>query len=322
MRQAGQHRLAPVGRRRAIGNLAIPLLLCCLNSPASAQWFDRQSMLATVLIERSDGEAVVPHGTGFLLWNYASPNSPIIVTCAHLLKRDKVLVRVNADSSLIAFATRTRQRFIRVNGRTWEVVDRTLRTEIDLHTLGPGALATDSLSDVGAFIIDVGSHIQVGTDQPGMKFADVIKISASAMRRRQALSLGDELYFVGFPCGIGVGTQLEPVIRSGSVAWLSQASHEFLIDALSYGGNSGSPVFSKAIFGRRPGDASWDAPYLVAMVIGHVSNTVEGVLVQPDPKRPVVERQSVASNIGLVRCVWIDDILKVTQQLGAACVVR
>ena len=296
------------------------LLVLSWGTIANAQWFDGQSVKATVLIERRQGDAVVPHGTGFLVWNYSSPDSPYVVTCAHLLNRDQVYLRLNADSSLVRAADRAQWRIIKIGERTWELAGQTLRTEVDLRSLRPRAIATDSLRDIGVFKLDVGSAIQVGPQQEGVLFADAKRIPSSGIRKRHDLALGDELYFVGFPLGIGTGRKLEPVIRSGSVAWLSLESDEFLIDALSYGGNSGSPVFSKAIFGRTRGEASWDAPYLVGMVIGHVGQDVNGVLTQPDPKQLVFERQFVSSNFGLVRCVWIDDILEVIGRLRASAV--
>lgn len=300
---------------RAMKCLFVSTALLLVTSVAGAQWFDQQSIKATVLIEKQDTSGVVPYGTGFLLWNYASPDSPIVVTCEHLLRRERIFVRFNADTSLISALSQGGARFVAVDGRTWEVVDHTLRTEVVLSHLGPEQFAVDSLLDIGAFVLNIGGAIRIGSQEMATKFADIVRIPASAVRKRHDISLGDELYFVGFPFGMGAGPRLEPLIRSGSVAWLSPESPEFLIDALSYGGNSGSPVFSKAIFGRKRGDASWDAPYLVAIVTSHISQDVAGVLTQPDPKKLAFQRQIVSSNLGLVRCVWIDDILRLVTKM-------
>lgn len=286
-----------------------------MSSVAAAQWFDQQSIGATVLIEKQDGAAIVPHGTGFLLWNYASPDSPIVVTCAHLLKRNRIFVRVNADTSLLGTIPKGAADSITVGGRTWQIVGGTLRTEVILASLGSAAFATDTQRDIAVFVLAMGGTFQINGEASIARVADIVNIPASAVRKRREISLGDELYFTGFPFGIGVGPRLEPLIRSGSVAWQSPGSYEFLVDALSYGGNSGSPVFSKAIFGRTPGEAKWDAPYLVGMVTGHVGEEVGGVLIQPDPKKLTFERELVANNVGLVRCVWIDDILRLVRKV-------
>jgi hypothetical protein len=200
--------------------------------------------------------------------------------------------------------------------RRWDIVGTKLRTQIDLSAMGPDMFAKDSLADVAVFILDLPSRIQLDSRGPTVKLADIVEYSFSGIRKREELVLGDELYFVGFPFGIGADVTLEPVVRSGSVAWMGQGSSEFLIDAFSFGGNSGSPVFAKAVpVGRSRGVAMWDKPLLVGMVCGHEGQDLQGVLTQPDPDRPDIQRQDVNINFGLVRCVWIDNVLSLIESM-------
>ena len=134
------------------------------------------------------------------------------------------------------------------------------------------------------------------------------------MRFEKDLSLGDEIYFVGFPFGIGAHHRIEPLVRSGSIAWISENSREFLLDAFSFGGNSGSPVFLKRLIGTKPGVLRWEKPFLVGMITGHHSIRLENVLTQPDPSVLKFEKGTINLNLGLARCVWVDDILHIANK--------
>ena len=78
-----------------------------------------------------------------------------------------------------------------------------------------------------------------------------------------------------------------PLVRKGSIAWKSSKNSEFLLDAFSYGGNSGSPIFTLSDIQNRT--------YLIGMVTGHL----------PSEK---------SENIGLAKCIWVDDIMKLVEK--------
>ncbi len=120
----------------------------------------------------------------------------------------------------------------------------------------------------------------------------------SKIRFRKDVSLGDEFYFIGFPLGLFVDKRLSPILRSGTVAWMSDESTHFILDAFSFGGNSGSPVFSKIILGRKPGELNWEDAYLSGMVVGHFYDENDHKI-----------------NIGLAKCLWIDEIIKLTEDM-------
>jgi len=107
------------------------------------------------------------------------------------------------------------------------------------------------------------------------------RLGISCTRPRDSCHLGDEVFFTGFPLQIGADSGgLEPVVRSGSIAWCPRRAREFYVDAFSLAGNSGSPVFAKrSVMG--------DPVALVGMVFGHrydISDTLR-------------------KNAGLARCV-------------------
>jgi hypothetical protein len=278
-----------------------------------AQWFDQQSISSTVLLEKWQDTAFVPFGTGFAIHNYSSVR-PIIVTCAHLLKRSEIYVTVNADSMLLAYATKTHIDTIVFDKLKWVVDGKKLRTRVSLRIQPRPTYAAQTGLDVGVFLIDLPSRILQNSGDT-LKISKILGIPRSQLRMRKDVKLGDELYFVGFPFGIGVETELEPLVRSGSVAWSSEMSDEFLLDAFSFGGNSGSPIFSKIVLGRKPGNLEWDSPHLVGMIIGHIGDSIEGILTQPNPKLPAIIRETrELQNYGLARAIWIDTIVPLIEQ--------
>ncbi len=278
----------------------------------SAQWFDPQSLSSTVLIEKKIApDSMVVHGTGFALWNYSYPEMPIIITAGHLLQnRTDLYISLNADSSIISFMKKNNIDTLLFGKMKWTLEQNKLRTNLNLFTGLRPSYFVDSTLDVGMFLIQLGMSAY-NDSADSMKIADLLLIPRSMMRSRKDISLGDELYFVGFPFGLGAYSINQPIIRSGSVAWVSESSSEFLLDAFSFGGNSGSPIFSKRIFGRKFGEINWDEAYLVGMVVGHHGQRVEGILRQPNPKENLLDRISFETqNWGLAIGIWIEDILK------------
>lgn len=281
-----------------------------------SQWFDKTSLRSTVLLEKQEGSSLVPLGTGFVMWNYANPDYPIVVTAGHLLKRSEIYVSVNADSQLITMAKKKNISSIKCTKLMWNLIDHKLTSKVSLITGSKQTFIIDDSTDVGIFLIDLYTSGQFTKDDT-TKIAELTLIPRSQIRFRRDVSLGDELFFVGFPFGIGTSGYIEPIVRSGSVAWLSASSHEFLLDAFSFGGNSGSPIFSKIVLGRKPGELNWDNPYFVGMIVGHIGENVQGLLTQPNPNTAKIDRIDIETqNYGLARCVWSDEILRVIKNVN------
>ena len=161
--------------------------------------------------------------------------------------------------------------------------------------------------------------ITFGNDS--IKICNVKSFPKSFMRLKKDVKLGEDIYFLGYPYMIGtkegysINTNIgsirsgqyktdvtTPVLRTGIVSWKSDTNKEFLLDAFSYSGNSGSPVFTKAKFGK-PG------PDLIGMVIGHLNENLEF----EDVKNINKSKTKTYGNMGLARCLWIDDILDVVK---------
>jgi hypothetical protein len=288
------------------------IILVLSSSTCLSQWFDQQTVDGTVLLEKLQDGKFLAHGTGFVFFNYKDPQYPIVVTCAHLLKNPEIYVTVNADSSLIAKYQNHKIDSLRLAKRTWVLQDGKLRCRVRLTKTPIETFVVHPTLDIGAFLIDLGSAALDDSGRVTQELCKLKMLPASRILHRKEVATGDEAFFVGFPFGLGTESSVNPVIRSGSVAWEDPTTSEFLLDALSFGGNSGSPVFTKGTLSRKPQVIHWEDPMLIGMILGHLGDSLEGILTQPNPALNIVERKSVElQNWGLARCVWVDEILPI-----------
>jgi len=297
-------------------NLINSLLFFFLVTNIYSQWYDLQSTQVTVLLEKEVNGRMETYGTGFLLYNYDNPNTSIVVTCAHLLKRSTIFVSINADSSLISLVKQQTNNVavIPAKNRVWLIEGNRIRCPVMLMEEPKKTYVKHDSLDIGAFLINYPfREIKDDSGKVTLKFSDKLSIPKSGIRLRSNASIGDEVYFVGFPFGIGNFDFISPLVRSGSIAWFSNEESIFLLDAFSYGGNSGSPIFLKRILSK-PGQIGWDSALLAGMIIGHQSLQLENILTQPDPKKLEFIKSKIDMNLGLARCVWSDDILKIAEE--------
>jgi hypothetical protein len=288
------------------------LILTLFCTVGLTQWLDPQTLKSTVLLEKVQGTNFITHGTGILMYNYDNPTELIVVTCAHLLKnKNQISVRVKPDSSFIKLLKETGQKHLLVENAL--VINNTVRFIADIS--GQKSFIHPQL-DIAAFRLKIPPVFHItDSSRTQIDMSKLLGIPKSGVAYRKELSLGDEVYFVGFPLGYGATEFVEPIVRSGSVAWLPIKDNVFLLDAFSYGGNSGSPIFRKRIVGTKPGEISWSSSKLIGMVVGHQSIQLNNILNQPNPDELKFEVTDIDLNIGLARCVYIDDIMYSINQL-------
>ena len=279
---------------------------------AFSQWLEPQSLQATVLLEKIENGKFVTHGAGILLYNYINPSENIVVTCAHLIKgKGEICIRVKPDSTFL--------RILSASGQKQLVIDNAIsinNTVRFIANLNDSDKYINPELDIAAFRFKIPPVFH-NTDSSStqIQMTKVRSIPRSGIEYKKNLALGDEVYFIGFPLGIGATNSVEPIVRSGSIAWLPEKENTFLLDALSYGGNSGSPVFRKIIIGAKPGSLEWSSSKLVGMVIGHQSMKLENILNQPNPNELKFEKTDIDLNIGLAICVYTDDIMATVNKL-------
>ena len=295
---------------KELSRLLIILSVLLHTNISNGQWLEKQSLNTTVLLEKIDKNGFSPYGTGFLVYNYDNTEEQIVITCAHLIRGKKTIsLRVNPDSSFINRLSAQARKGVLFKNVLIE--ENSIRFIIDL-TKTPVYIHPEL--DIAAFNIVV-PILAIEPNSSPIKPVNFLFVPQSMIKKRADLSLGDEVYFIGFPLGYGTFKYVEPIVRSGSIAWLPKDENIFLIDAFSYGGNSGSPIFQKRIVDSQHGDLTLAASKLVGMIVGHQSIKLENMLNQPNPDELKFEAKDVDLNIGLARCVYTDDINYVIEKL-------
>ncbi len=265
----------------------------------NAQGFDEQMLKTTVLIEKIENNKFINHGTGFIMYNYNNPSELIVVSCAHLFINKKVIsVRVTPDPSFIQYLEKQNIKGVVIDNVF--VVDNFVRFVVILDT---NNFRKHPTLDIAAFkfSIPVISH-EVDSIETYINFTQLAGIPKSMIKYRNEIKLGGESCFIGFPYGLGSTELVEPVVRLGSVAWLPKNLDFYLLDDFSYGGNSGSPIFQNS--------------KLIGMVIGHQGITIKNILNQPDTSKLRFEVNDIDLNLGLAKCLYVDDIMKVVNEIS------
>lgn len=268
-----------------------------------AQWLDRKYLDNIFLIEKKDSLDFLPFGTAFALYNYTNSKYPIMVTCAHVvLGQSELYLSQAIDSTVLAFCKKNKIDSLESGGIKWFISGNRLRCKIDFRSY---PIVVDRDLDICVFakplaVFEMPSNI-VG-EYPTIKTSI---IPSSLFSMRSDINLGDEVYFIGFPLGIGTKNKIEPLVRTGSVAWVSESANYFFLDALSYGGNSGSPVYTKP--------TSDNGTNFIGMVTGHTSQRLKNVLTQPN-KDQIEIYPDLDVNYGLARVVFVDDIIKLAKR--------
>jgi len=250
--------------------------------------FNTDYINCTVLLEKRIDTTFVPHGTGFLIKDYSKKYSHYLVTCEHVLKNPEIYISIPATTEIIEKLNSLGTNSILIGDNIWILDGEVLRIGVKLN-LNKSYVKHDSI-DIGVVGVSIGSWLY---DNDTVKMSNVLGIPRSLISKRRDVPIGIDVYFSGFPYMIGTTLGLlntknysshipTPLIRKGILAWKDPDSKEFLLDAFSYSGNSGSPVFIQADL--------YNKPLLIGMVFGHLPSTI-------------------SDNMGLARCVWIDDIL-------------
>lgn len=215
-----------------ITKLLMKALLCvfilfnlCQGGGLNPDWKKGIVLIEKVKKTGEGKDRLVAHGTGCIVWHYGEPEKGILLTNKHIFTgRDSVLLRFNKkpeyiDDDSIGFIRQVL--YLRQVGH-------------NLWTAHP-----DSQVDLA------GIPIQVDT------LADVIIYPFSLFKPVWTVNEGDEILFLGFPLGLTGTRRNYPIVREGIVALKTDEGVEgkdvFLIDALVFRGNSGSPVFLKPV---------------------------------------------------------------------------
>ncbi|NIQ01904.1 MAG: serine protease, partial [Nitrospinaceae bacterium] len=104
------------------------------------------------------------------------------------------------------------------------------------------------------------------------------------------------MYVLGFPMGIMAPERQYVIARSGIIArirdTLEKRGHDFLIDAMVFPGNSGSPVISKPEIISIQGTPSLPKPCLIGIVVSYLTYKDTALSQQTGQPRVIFEENS------------------------------
>jgi len=176
-------------------------------------WFPKDILNTIVPIVRSIGKIgarneVKPHGTGFLV---GYKNLFALVTCRHVVVDTTNLgVIINGDETPTFMAI---EPFQEKMGLSW-------------------LFHPDQKVDLALTFIGLPHNHQHKLTPIGM------------IERSNIEGLGEEVFYIGFPMGLGLGEQIIPILRRGSIsAYMDDG--RVLVEGNAFPGSSGSPVWLK-----------------------------------------------------------------------------
>ena len=106
-------------------------------------------------------------------------------------------------------------------------------------------------------------------DRSAVVAVDEDYIATSKVMEREGVSIGDEVYALGFPLRLAGEERNYPIVRSGIIARLDDEilkNHYYYVDVAIYPGNSGGPVILKPATSNLPGTSKITKPYLIGVV--------------------------------------------------------
>ncbi len=281
----------------SISNLSFSQTVAVVNSDVIESTIE-----PTVLLEKRVGNTFIPHGTGFLLYSYKD-NWPVLITNEHVLKNSEIFVNIPSDTSFVNYFSNVKKndkleiiKHLKKNNIYLGNNPKKLRLRIDLTRDTTFKTHPDSI-DIAGFKLNHINGIQVNSKK--ITLFKTSSIPKSHYENMINLGRGDPVYFIGFPQRLGTYTgygrqQLfksdlpNHLVRQGIISLITEDQSEFLIDAFSYGGNSGGPVFK--LGNPRKGKKGFT---LIGIITGHL-NMKEG-------------------NMGLATCFSINKILELVE---------
>ncbi|MEJ7588496.1 MAG: trypsin-like peptidase domain-containing protein [Ferruginibacter sp.] len=286
--------------------LFTPVSIIC---SAQIKDFYKTTSNAAILLYKKTNGRLIAHGTAFLLCNNDNgSDETILVTCEHVTHHDTLIAAIPATDSLrreflknkqttISFASNSGIQTIGFDGNNL-LFDIPIKPGINSY---PHANL-----DLVAIFCDL-PNTMVNNENNVVSLSNLKTLPKSYISEKNEMYAGQEITFVGFPSGIGTqngfyGTSLgrdqrtNPLFRKGIISWTSDNADIFLVDGFSYGGNSGSPIFSI------PNSESEGK--LIGMVFGHLNDEIEIKNVVTDSLDDAIKSTtSLHINNGLAKCI-------------------
>jgi V8-like Glu-specific endopeptidase len=232
--------------------------------------FAKDLLKSIVLIEREEGENIVPHATGFLIGFKKEENKYFIflLTNKHVFN--------NYDKLWLRFDKKDEEKTERFNinlkdkdGKNRWLAHNNPKVDIAMLTISPNFL-NEKRIDYKFVPDDVFVYPE--------KFEDI------------GVELGDEIFIVGFPQGIIGQNKNYAIVRTGSIAKIDKEKINqdalFIIDGNIFPGNSGGPIFTKPEIASLEGTKKIDKNLLLGIVSSHLLHQQIFYNIQSSPPIP------------------------------------
>ncbi len=266
------------------------ILLLIILAPnlhyAQVSGFNENLRRIVVAIEKKQGDEYSYHGTGFILYDYDSPLR-YIVTNKHIIGSHKTLyVTLPIKGNILA------QEGQKID-EIWTVTNNNIRGRVEL--IPDSTVVICDEYDLAVFKMELPTIII--RDNKDTFLVDRVSVPNSAIKTLDKVSIGTDVFFIGFPFRIGTEEgYLETglysdfttnlLVRKGIIAWKSETTDEFIVDGFSFQGSSGSPVLTKR-------DVLTEGNYLIGIVFAHLDEWA----------KTFSEKDTIHYNAGLARCV-------------------
>jgi S1-C subfamily serine protease len=126
------------------------------------------------------------------------------------------------------------------------------------------------------------------------------------------ISVGDDIFAIGFPMGIAGEVQNYPCVKSGLISRIDSEivteKQAFIIDSSIFPGNSGGPVILRPTNMSLTGTKAVSNPYLLGVISGYLPYREKLYTHQTNP--PTVVTQT-SENSGLTYCVPMDFVKEI-----------
>lgn len=255
-----------------------------------------------VLIEKKVGDDFEPEASGFLTTKKDKKHF-ILITNEHVIKSN--------INNLPLFVRLSKKKEVKQE-KKFQRIPLMIKKE---------RFAIDSKSDLAAFYLFIPNKYDP-------KNLHVSPISFKSYLTFNSVPLGDEVFLVGFPTSIQKINSLQknknlPILRGGiiSAKFQEDDTNFILIDAPSYWGNSGGPVFIKPRLFNINHDGNYEVPpesAKITMFIGVVSSMMTATRIWGKYKdEDTGEEKELASawHSGLSTVIPADYILKLLDEL-------
>ncbi len=278
------------------------------NSQVIANWLPIDNSGPAASIEVLIEGKFFFSGTGFFISvgpenndeKYVDPKSMYLITCDHVVTSNSVGVRIPVTETFAEMMKDNQGvKFPMTDGKYWMIDGRTIRGEIEL--IEGENFYRNKDRDLAAIKVNIPSASE--SENGVLLISQISVIGRNSISLEAELNIGQEIYFVGFPFGMGtVQGHLNsgefasnppiPIVRSGMISWKDRNNPYFLVDAMVYPGNSGGPVYTKS--------TAFNTPVkLIGMVHAYYF----------DPKRPELQL-----NLGLAKVSWMNNIFDLIEE--------